>query len=167
MLNDDNIYVYNKCAPQKQHSFHFFSYKSSLIIDRSITIVKLNTDTKSTHSSWCIHNKKMKSNLYTLLLLLIFVTSGVYQSPIVQNQDSDEYTKHDDKGELMLVQLLFRHGARTPFWVYNNDVYKDFFWPEGLGMLTDEGKALMYDYGLALNKRYHNYISKNKIYKKY
>ena len=44
--------------------------------------------------------------------------------------------------ELLDVQIVFRHGDRTPKILYKNDPYKNFNFIEGLAQLTAKGKVL-------------------------
>ena len=47
----------------------------------------------------------------------------------------------NEQGGLRLVHILYRHGARTPCWLYPTDPYKDLAnWPEGLCNLTSLGR---------------------------
>ncbi|XP_058795277.1 lysosomal acid phosphatase-like [Phymastichus coffea] len=68
--------------------------------------------------------------------------------------------------KLELVQLLFRHGARTPlseelevFNYLNSSVYDDV----GLGILTPKGKQQEYEFGTFLRKRYDGYLRANYL----
>jgi len=62
---------------------------------------------------------------------------------------------------LELVQVFFRHGARTPEYtdVYPNDPYtlKDFL-PMGYGQLTNIGKSQAYQLGIQLRDRYNSFL---------
>lgn len=56
---------------------------------------------------------------------------------------------HEDT-EPVLVQIVFRHGDRTPVTVYPNDPNKESIWQKygGLGQLTQKGMQQHYDYGI-------------------
>nr|CAD7415497.1 unnamed protein product [Timema poppensis] len=45
----------------------------------------------------------------------------------------------NDYGKIVLANVFFRHGDRTPLETYPNDPYNavDTYWPEGLGQLTE------------------------------
>ncbi|KAK4872173.1 hypothetical protein RN001_016297 [Aquatica leii] len=60
---------------------------------------------------------------------------------------------------LKLVQVLFRHGDRTPTETYPNDPYQH--WPEGWGTLTKLGKQQMYQLGQLLRKTYKDFLSED------
>ncbi|XP_014472126.1 PREDICTED: venom acid phosphatase Acph-1-like [Dinoponera quadriceps] len=66
---------------------------------------------------------------------------------------------------LKLVNVVFRHGDRTPdnngFEMYPNDPYLNYsFYPTGLGQLTLAGKRREYNLGQVLRARYDGYLSK-------
>ena len=81
-----------------------------------------------------------------------------------QNQDVKESaeTRHKLRNghDLLLVQVLIRHGDRTPISLEPENPYDrtDFF--EGLGELTNVGKARIFKYGQVLAKRYEIYFGK-------
>lgn len=58
-----------------------------------------------------------------------------------------------EASSLRLVQLLFRHGDRTPSHTFPNDPYR-YDWPEGVEMLTRLGMEQQYALGKYLRKRY-------------
>lgn len=51
--------------------------------------------------------------------------------------------------ELIMLQLIFRHGERAPLGQYPTDPNNQSFWNKfgGLGELTDNGKKQCYNYG--------------------
>ncbi|XP_071792093.1 LOW QUALITY PROTEIN: prostatic acid phosphatase-like [Asterias amurensis] len=55
---------------------------------------------------------------------------------------------------LQLVNVLYRHGDRTPVDVYPSDPHKADTWPEGLGQLTTHGMNMHYELGQWLRERY-------------
>ncbi|KFM66683.1 Lysosomal acid phosphatase, partial [Stegodyphus mimosarum] len=63
--------------------------------------------------------------------------------------------------ELILLQMIFRHGHRAPFNLYPNDNHPESFWKEGLGMLTQLGRLQHYVMGDHLLKRYKSFITTN------
>ncbi|GBM93924.1 hypothetical protein AVEN_18512-1 [Araneus ventricosus] len=65
------------------------------------------------------------------------------------------------KRELMLIQMLFRHGHRAPFMLYPYDPNSEDNWNEGLGMLTKLGRLQHYAMGLHLQHRYMDFITTN------
>ncbi|XP_054267345.1 lysosomal acid phosphatase-like [Macrosteles quadrilineatus] len=61
-------------------------------------------------------------------------------------------------GDVVFVNVLYRHGARTPDKTYKNDPHKNDF-PEGLGELTNEGKRQHYELGQWLRQRYDGLLT--------
>uniref|UniRef100_A0A6G3ML48 Lysosomal acid phosphatase (Trinotate prediction) n=1 Tax=Henneguya salminicola TaxID=69463 RepID=A0A6G3ML48_HENSL len=49
---------------------------------------------------------------------------------------------------------LFRHGLRTPLWLYNNTPCSTDTYSDGLGALTNDGIKSSYFLGKALRNRY-------------
>uniref|UniRef100_A0A0K8SPS6 acid phosphatase n=2 Tax=Lygus hesperus TaxID=30085 RepID=A0A0K8SPS6_LYGHE len=69
-------------------------------------------------------------------------------------------------GTVEYVNVLFRHGARTPDSLAPFDPYRDMsYWPEGLGHLTKQGILQHYNLGSWLSKRYKHLLprQKNKV----
>jgi hypothetical protein len=62
---------------------------------------------------------------------------------------------------LELVQILFRHGDRTPVNIYPNSINKASVWEKygGLGQLTQTGMKRHFNYGLYLKSIYKNFLS--------
>ena len=82
-------------------------------------------------------------NFLKFLFLLFFVSFG----------------RFEDNSTLVLLQIVHRHGDRTPISFYKNDPYKgEDKWLDGLGELTPRGKDRMYDFGKQLRKRYGDYL---------
>eukprot|EP00111_Clytia_hemisphaerica_P016516 TCONS_00048968-protein len=59
---------------------------------------------------------------------------------------------HSDD-ELIMSNLLYRHGARSPQFIYPTDPHKD-YWKDGVGRLTQKGMKMEYDLGKFLKARY-------------
>lgn len=57
----------------------------------------------------------------------------------------------DEDTDLVLVQIVFRHGDRTPTSLYPNDPYGPTIWDKygGLGELSQKGMQQHYAYGLS------------------
>ncbi|XP_045105825.1 prostatic acid phosphatase-like isoform X2 [Portunus trituberculatus] len=83
------------------------------------------------------------------LLLLLFL-SFLDRHAWAQGQDST----------LQLVQMLYRHGDRSPISLYPNDPHGNVsaVWPMGLGQLTKKGKAMHYELGRWLRTRYDTLV---------
>ena len=65
----------------------------------------------------------------------------------------------NNNNTLQLVQVLFRHGARTPVLVCPTDPHRDIWLDKGLGQLTNQGKQMQYELGQFLRKRYDGFLS--------
>ncbi|KAK9505300.1 hypothetical protein O3M35_009388 [Rhynocoris fuscipes] len=62
-------------------------------------------------------------------------------------------------GTLKLVNIIFRHGQRTPASTYPLDPHiNDTFSPYGWGQLTNEGKRQQYEQGKWLRERYDHFL---------
>lgn len=65
----------------------------------------------------------------------------------------------DDLSSLRLVQLVHRHGDRSPLEFAPNDPFSDSkYWKSGIGQLTDKGRQRMYRLGQTLRQRYHRFL---------
>ncbi|KAK9680173.1 Histidine phosphatase superfamily (branch 2) [Popillia japonica] len=67
---------------------------------------------------------------------------------------------------LVLLQVVFRHGDRTPEKnaIYPTDPHKDYdYSPVGYGQLTNDGKRRSYRFGQSLRERYGHFL--NDMYK--
>lgn len=60
-------------------------------------------------------------------------------------------------GELVLLQVLYRHGARTPIKWLPDDVNNQHWWL-GHGQLTNIGKQNQYELGTFLRRRYGRFL---------
>ncbi|XP_073992422.1 prostatic acid phosphatase-like isoform X1 [Rhodnius prolixus] len=66
-------------------------------------------------------------------------------------------------GEVIFVNILYRHGERTPLDPYPNDPYKNLsYWPCDWGQLTNTGKLHHYVLGTWLRSRYANLLPEGK-----
>ncbi|XP_071036238.1 lysosomal acid phosphatase-like isoform X1 [Parasteatoda tepidariorum] len=70
-------------------------------------------------------------------------------------------TTSNEDYELILVQMLFRHGERAPIALYPTDPNPESFWKEGLGELTLLGEKQHYGLGKFLRYMYRNFMTGN------
>nr|XP_022900563.1 venom acid phosphatase Acph-1-like [Onthophagus taurus] len=87
--------------------------------------------------------------LKRVFLILILIYFGI----------CEEIGENLNENELILVEILFRHGARTTYKFYPTDPHRNkSFYPYGLGGLTNEGKLGVYNLGLALKSTYDSFL---------
>ncbi|RZC35301.1 venom acid phosphatase Acph-1, partial [Asbolus verrucosus] len=68
----------------------------------------------------------------------------------------------EEETELILVSVIFRHGARTTYSFYPNDPNKnETFYPVGYGGLTNEGKLGEYKLGRYLKNLYGDFLGED------
>jgi len=78
------------------------------------------------------------------------------------NLSADYPKAADDEGTLELVNLIWRHGDRTPISFYPNDPWKQRrFWPVDPGELLNPGKWRHFHLGQMLRKRYKDFVPKS------
>ncbi|XP_019881984.2 venom acid phosphatase Acph-1-like [Aethina tumida] len=66
---------------------------------------------------------------------------------------------NEPESEIVFLNVMFRHGARTPYEFYPTDPYKnETFFPFGLGALTNEGKKGEYLLGKYIKKYYGKFL---------
>ncbi|CAH0560302.1 unnamed protein product [Brassicogethes aeneus] len=75
----------------------------------------------------------------------------------------------NDDGELVLISVIFRHGARTTEYFYPTDPHKgESFYPYGYGSLTNEGKMGEFKLGKYLKDLYGDFLgedyTESKVY---
>lgn len=97
---------------------------------------------------FCIIFSNMKTITFVLFLIVLSL------SLVVQAQNNDD--------NLLLLQVLHRHGDRTPVVLYKNDHYTKADFKEGLGQMTAVGKQRLFEFGAKLKTRYPNYFGKTK-----
>lgn len=72
-------------------------------------------------------------------------------------------TSATNDDDLLSILVLYRHGDRTPVQLYKTDHYTKADFPEGLGQLTNKGKARLFELGRKLRERYRNYIGEYSV----
>ena len=97
----------------------------------------------------------MASFCQQIVLLLVAFLAALFT---IDGKTIDHKNKDgvDQLGQLLQVQILFRHTDRTPVSFYGTDPYKDYDWPEGIGALIEKGKERAYEFGEELKQRYSN-----------
>ncbi|XP_054713192.1 lysosomal acid phosphatase-like [Uloborus diversus] len=63
--------------------------------------------------------------------------------------------------ELIQLHMVFKHGHRSPFRIYNTDPNPRELWPEGLGQVTQLGRLQLFVLGRHLKQRYKHFITSN------
>lgn len=92
----------------------------------------------------------LNQNRFVQILVPIFLFFHIVYS-------LDRYK--EEFGTVIFVNVLFRHGDRTPIKLYPNDPYKnDSYWPIGYGQLTNLGKEREYELGRWLRARYDHLL---------
>ncbi|GFV98477.1 HTH_Tnp_Tc3_2 domain-containing protein [Trichonephila clavipes] len=76
----------------------------------------------------------IKDSLFELLVGITALTGETANQHASTKKPASE--RNVTKRELMLVQMLFRHGHRAPFMLYPYDPNSMLDWKEGMGMLT-------------------------------
>lgn len=65
---------------------------------------------------------------------------------------------------LRLVNLVYRHGDRSPAVIFPNDINQADKWPNGLGWLSKEGMMMHYHFGQWLRNRYDGFINSSYVH---
>ena len=89
--------------------------------------------------------------IHRIFILLVLPVLPCLQEP----EEKEEET------ELVQVQIVFRHGDRTPIDTYPGNPYNWSIWEQygGPGQLTQIGMKQGYEYGKYLRKRYSKVLS--------
>lgn len=99
-------------------------------------------------------------NFFTVILLASACIAAVTAKATPDNKGSDRA----DIDTLEMVQIMFRHGDRTPITQYPNDPLKDeklwYPYAEGFSSLTKLGKNMHHNFGKYLRERYDGFLSK-------
>lgn len=95
------------------------------------------------------------------MLFLRFILIGLFFLIDVSLQTThiiDYRREQVNISTLRLVQVLFRHGDRTPIDPFPTDAYKD-YWTIGYGELTNIGKQEHYTLGTYIRQRYLGFLN--------
>ena len=106
-------------------------------------------------TSYCqllsVINDNMKFNIYIVFIFLFIKIAICTPRPSTDDIPSSS--------ELKLVQIIHRHGDRTPISFFPNDqLGTPENWPDGFGQLISKGKRRMYKMGETLRKYYANFL---------
>ncbi|CAL1291350.1 unnamed protein product, partial [Larinioides sclopetarius] len=116
--------------------------------------------------------KLIKNFLLTLITIAVLFCLNDRLSEILTGISTLTGENHESTGqpstqtstvkrELVLLQMLFRHGHRAPFMLYPYDPNTEDNWKEGMGMLTKLGRLQHYAMGIHLQQRYKDFITTN------
>ncbi|XP_025075238.1 LOW QUALITY PROTEIN: uncharacterized protein LOC105431612 [Pogonomyrmex barbatus] len=109
---------------------------------------------KKLHAEWHYIFRLSASNMLSFRVFANYL-------PIILTIGLNSLLVTGAKYELKLINVVFRHGDRTPD---NNEMYPNdphlncSFFPEGLGQLTNRGKMREYELGQVLRDRYNNFL---------
>ncbi|GAB1605774.1 lysosomal acid phosphatase-like [Argonauta hians] len=65
---------------------------------------------------------------------------------------------------LRLVNLVYRHGDRSPMFSYPTNVHQEDSWPQGFGWLSNIGKLQHYHLGQFLRQRYDGFLNETYLH---
>ncbi|KAK3593233.1 hypothetical protein CHS0354_012313 [Potamilus streckersoni] len=99
-------------------------------------------------------------------LLLGHVNAGETAAADSSGSDLSSANKSWNADSLELVQLLFRHGDRSPTHAYPSDIHTEDEWLQGFGQLTTRGMYQQYTLGQFLLERYVQTKFLNSSYKR-
>lgn len=91
-------------------------------------------------------------------IAVLYIAAGVFLTSAVAI-DTDTLSQYieGEPSTLVLLQMLFRHGDRSPMESYPNNT-NDALWPQGFAQLTKVGMQQAYDYGKKLRERYLSFL---------
>ncbi|KAK3593231.1 hypothetical protein CHS0354_012311 [Potamilus streckersoni] len=92
--------------------------------------------------------------LFTLLSYMSLLCHVVAGNVAPHSSDFSSAKNEWSPDSLELVQLLFRHGDRSPTHAYSSDIHTEGEWPQGFGQLTTRGMYQEYSMGQFLHERY-------------
>ncbi|XP_014256189.1 prostatic acid phosphatase-like [Cimex lectularius] len=88
----------------------------------------------------------------------------IYLCLISPSYGLSEKILNDKYGKVVYVNILFRHGDRTPTETYPKDPYRNIsFWPVDWGQLTNLGKLHHYQLGQWFRRRYNHLFPEDKF----
>jgi len=90
--------------------------------------------------------------IFKFFLLFLF-------AHILKSEAYPDGKQVEKSGQLIISQLIWRHGDRAPVQTYPGDKYGIEYWPEGWGQLTNLGKQQQFALGQWLRARYSKFLS--------
>lgn len=97
----------------------------------------------------------MLANFLLSFVFVLMTLGNLSRDVFVSSVSEDD----DSLDSLLLVNILFRHGDRSPVASYPTDPYNNVsYWPAGWGQLTNIGKQQQYELGQWLRERYSKFL---------
>ncbi|XP_060570173.1 prostatic acid phosphatase-like [Ruditapes philippinarum] len=88
------------------------------------------------------------------LLLYILIVTAQDPSEEFDDDDLNDSQMIESEDTLRLLQVLYRHGDRSPTRAYTKDIYEESDWPQGYGQLSTEGMQQELELGEFLMREY-------------
>ncbi|XP_065170094.1 venom acid phosphatase Acph-1-like [Atheta coriaria] len=121
------------------------------------------------------HNEVHQKFFFLIVTIAVIsaAVSAIVASLLNNNNNSSSsqqnlHIKKNEKNDTLIsVQVVFRHGHRTPEpgKLYKLDPYNNYsFHPENYGELTTKGRKVAYDLGQQLRQKYDSFLGKTNFY---
>ena len=114
--------------------------------------------------NFCIKSRikcKIKSVTSSMLSVIVIMLKLIFIFAFIK---SCHLWPNHDTSTLQLLQILHRHGDRTPYKFPVNDPYANHtekYWPAGIGQLTLQGKHRMFKLGQFFRNNYDGFLEMN------
>lgn len=90
----------------------------------------------------------------THFIQLNVILSLLIDQGMAEEKEEDTFNESYTNGTVRLVQVLYRHGDRSPTHTYANDLYNESHWPQGYGQLSQTGMQQEFELGQFLRNHY-------------